>query len=74
MGEGNSKPKQKTEGPEERNGNPINELQVLEGHTDIVRFLVKVDELRSEKVFIFLSFSSVFSQKNISLLTESNNS
>lgn len=26
--------------------NPINEIQVLEGHTDIVRFLLKVDELR----------------------------
>lgn len=26
--------------------NPINELQILEGHTDIVRILLKIDEQR----------------------------
>eukprot|EP01114_Cavostelium_apophysatum_P013741 TRINITY_DN3396_c0_g1_i1.p1 TRINITY_DN3396_c0_g1~~TRINITY_DN3396_c0_g1_i1.p1 ORF type:complete len:525 (-),score=127.93 TRINITY_DN3396_c0_g1_i1:58-1632(-) len=36
--------------PDDVNGdkrrNPINEIQVLEGHQDIVRFLIKIDELR----------------------------
>lgn len=27
-------------------GNPINELQILDFHTDIVRILLKVDEIR----------------------------
>jgi hypothetical protein len=30
----------------ERKKNPINELQILEEHKDIVRLLVKIDELR----------------------------
>jgi len=31
---------------ETTSSNPINELQILEGHTDIVRLLTKVDEMR----------------------------
>lgn len=44
MGETASKPIR--EDGEEKQKNPINELQVLEGHGDIIRILIKVDELR----------------------------
>lgn len=45
MGDTVSKQSQRDNG-EEKKKNPINELQVLEGHSDIVRLLIKVDEIR----------------------------
>ncbi len=49
IGEGREKSaKYGKEGREnnEKKKNPINELQILEGHSDIVRLLMKVDEMR----------------------------
>lgn len=37
---------QKINNPDQQANNPINELQILEGHEDIVRFMIKVDEER----------------------------
>jgi len=41
------KSNEKTEPPkEQKHTNPINEIQFLEGHTDIARILLKIDDKR----------------------------
>ena len=44
MGEGASKDARNRSVHEERN--PINEIQILDGHKDIVRYLTRIDEMR----------------------------
>lgn len=46
MGETHSKEKKAPADSNDDSKNPMNELQILEGHTDIVRILLKIDELR----------------------------
>jgi hypothetical protein len=47
LGEQSPKPEKRSDSASEGSiNNSINELQILEGHTDIVRILTKIDEMR----------------------------
>eukprot|EP01118_Nematostelium_gracile_P001959 TRINITY_DN12026_c0_g1_i1.p1 TRINITY_DN12026_c0_g1~~TRINITY_DN12026_c0_g1_i1.p1 ORF type:complete len:176 (+),score=33.81 TRINITY_DN12026_c0_g1_i1:117-644(+) len=46
LGEPTQKDLRSRIGLNDDNKNPINEVQILEGHTDIVRYLVRIDENR----------------------------
>ncbi len=47
MGEGNSKQSKVVPYDyNEKKKNTLNELQILEGHTDIVRIVLKIDDMR----------------------------